>query len=232
MAVYGYARVSTKTQILQRQIDNIKSYDAAAIIYSEKYTGTKVDGRDQLDKLLKRVKCGDTIVFDEVSRMSRNADEGSQLYEDMFNKGINLVFLKDGEYNTERYRRKLEQHINLQAKTGSAATDKFIEAISVALTNLMVDLAKEDIYLAFKKAESEAERTRIRVKEGMAKSDKKAGRIDGSKVVTKKSIEMKEKIKKMSKSFDGGMTDKEVMETLLIARNTYYKYKRELSEGC
>ena len=44
----------------------------------------------------------------------------------------------------------------------------------------------------------------------------------------KKSVDMKQKIRKMSKDFDGSMNDREVMEVLKLARNTYYKYKREM----
>ena len=47
-------------------------------------------------------------------------------------------------------------------------------------------------------------------------------------VVTKKSIKAKEIIKRVSRDFDGNLTDAEVSELVGIARNTYYKYKKEL----
>ena len=75
---------------------------------------------------------------------------------------------------------------------------------------------------------------RQRTREGIETArlnGKQIGREDGSKVTTKKSVEMKEKIRKMAKSFDGNMTDKEVIETLGIARNTYIKYKKEMKEA-
>ena len=75
---YGYARVSTKNQRLDRQIRNIEDYckdRKIEKIYKEKYTGTKM-GRPQFQKLLAAVSSGDTIIFDSVSRMSRSADEG------------------------------------------------------------------------------------------------------------------------------------------------------------
>ena len=46
-------------------------------------------------KLLKTVKSSDTIVFDSVSRMSRNASEGFALYQDLLEKNVELVFLKE-----------------------------------------------------------------------------------------------------------------------------------------
>ena len=62
-------------------------------------------------------------------------------------------------------------------------------------------------------------------------SDKIRKARTGKKFETPKSKEMKQKIRKMAKSFGGNMTDKEVIETLKIARNTYFKYKREMKEA-
>ena len=50
------------------------------------------------------------------------------------------------------------------------------------------------------------------------------------KLITKKSIESKEQIKKYSKDFDGTLKDVEVMKLIGVARNSYYKYKKELVE--
>ena len=106
MAVYGYARISTKKQSIERQIRNIKEFcPEVDKIYQEAYTGKKVSGRKEFDNLKKRVKSGDTIIFDSVSRMSRNADEGIELYFEFYDKGINLVFLKERYIDTEIYER-------------------------------------------------------------------------------------------------------------------------------
>ena len=70
---YGYCRISRKQQSIDRQIRNIKEAYPTSIIIEEAFTGTKID-RPKFDKLLKKVKPGDTIVFDSVSRMSRSAD--------------------------------------------------------------------------------------------------------------------------------------------------------------
>ena len=84
--IYGYARVSTPKQKLKRQTDNINSAYPAAVIVTEEYTGTRID-RPAFTKLLEQIakerKRGNavTLVFDEVSRMSRNAEEGFSLYQ-------------------------------------------------------------------------------------------------------------------------------------------------------
>lgn len=57
--------------------------------------------------LLKVVKAGDTIVFDEVSRMGRTADEGFELYKELYEKGVELVFLKEPHINTEVYKKAM-----------------------------------------------------------------------------------------------------------------------------
>lgn len=101
--VYGYCRISRKEQSIDRQVRNILAEYPEAHILKEAFTGTKVEGRREFEKLLKIVHMGDTIVFDSVSRMSRNASEGIELYERLYESGINLVFLKEPYINTATY---------------------------------------------------------------------------------------------------------------------------------
>lgn len=88
--VYGYCRISTKTQNIERQERNILAAYPSAYIIKETYTGTKTN-RKGLDKLLREIKSGDTIVFDSVSRMSRNAAEGIELYMSLMDQNVELV---------------------------------------------------------------------------------------------------------------------------------------------
>lgn len=101
---YGYCRISTSKQNIERQVRNIQSAFPESIIVREVYTGTKFQGRKELEKLLKRVQPGDRIVFDSVSRMSRDSEEGFRLYEKLFYDGIDLVFLKEPHINTATYK--------------------------------------------------------------------------------------------------------------------------------
>ena len=219
--VYGYARVSTAKQKLQRQIDNIKAFDDSAIIFTEKYTGTKLYGREQFDKLLKKVKQGDTIIFDSVSRMSRNSQEGIDLYFELYDKGVNLIFLKERYIDTDTYKSSIE--------TSIADTDNEIANIYIQATNKVIRLlAKNQIEKAFDQAEKEVMDLRQRVKEGIAKSDKTQGIEQGTKLITKKSVDMKEKMLRHLKDFGGTDSDIQFMNDNNISRNTFYKYKREL----
>ena len=93
--VYGYARVSTAKQIIKRQEENIKeNFGKDVIIFSEQFTGI-TKSRPMWQRLLNTVKTGDTIVFDSVSRMNRNAKENFKLYKELYNRRIELIFLKE-----------------------------------------------------------------------------------------------------------------------------------------
>ena len=83
--MYGYCRISQKKQSIERQIRNIKEAYPEAVIIEETFTGTKID-RPEWNKLYKKAKSGDTIIFDSVSRMSRNAEDGFNTYEELYNR--------------------------------------------------------------------------------------------------------------------------------------------------
>lgn len=231
--LYGVARISTGRQSIERQIRNIiKKYPNAKII-QETYTGTKLEGRKEFEKLLKIIQKDDTIVFDEVSRMSRNKEEGCALYEDLFNKGVKLIFLKEPHINTEVYKSALENQIKIRLETGNKATDDLINTIIEALNKFTIELAKEQIRIAFDKAQAEVDRLHERTKEGILTAKlngKQIGRVDGVKIETKKSIAAKEIILKHSKTFDGTLDDDECRKLTGVSRNAFYKYKRELKE--
>lgn len=218
--IYGYARVSTKSQKLERQIDNISKFSPEAILFTEKYTGTKIEGRKELDKLLKKVKEGDTIIFDSVSRMSRDSEEGTELYFELYEKGVNLVFLKERHIDTETYKKALETSIPM--------TNTIADTLLKGVNDFLKELAKEQIKIAFDQAEKEVQDTRQRIKEGIAKSEKTQGIKEGTKLTTKKSIHMKDKMKRHLKEFGGTDTDVQFMAENGLSRNTFYKYKREL----
>jgi len=221
--IYGYARISTNKQNIERQITNIKKEYSDAEIYSEAYTGTKSE-RPEWSKLLKVVKSGDVVVFDSVSRMSRNAEEGIKQYFELYDRGITLVFLKEGYINTEVFKSTSEQMI---PTTGNDIADVYISA-----TNKVIKmLAEKQIAKAFEQAEKEVTDLHVRTSEGMRASHagaKIAEARTGKTYETAKSKDMKIKIQKMAKCYNGTMTDREVMEVLKLARNTYYKYKREI----
>lgn len=233
MKEYGYCRISTPQQSIDRQERNIQAKYPNAHICKEAYTGTKIEGRKELDKILKIVKPGDTIIFDSVSRMSRDAAGGVALYEQLFNKGVELVFLKEPHINTATYREALQKQIDVTVNTGDTATDTFINTIIEALKRFQMDLAKKQIELAFAQAEKEVKDLHQRTAEGIQTArlnGKQIGRKQGDKLNVKKKAPAMEQIRKYSKDFNGTLKDTEVMQLVGLARNTYYKYKAELKE--
>ena len=219
---YGYCRISRPKQSIERQIRNIKAQYQDSVIVQEVFTRTRMDRR-QWQLLMKRVKAGDTIIFDSVSRMSGNAEDGFAAYEDLFNRGVNLVFLKEPHINTDTYKKALENNVQL---TGSNV-DYILEGVN----RYLMELAKEQIRLAFEQSEKEVEDLHQRTREGIETArlnGKQIGRKKDAKITTKKSLAAKEIIRKHSRDFNGTLSDVEVMQLTGLSRNTYYKYKREL----
>lgn len=230
MKVYGYARISKKTQSVDRQIRNIRLAYPEAVIVTEAYTGTRMQGRTQLEKVLKAVKAGDTIVFDSVSRMSRNAEEGFALYKDLLQRDINLVFLREPHVSSQVYREAAEKQFDV-IQTGDTATDELMNAIILGINKYMLALAEKQIQLAFQQSEKEVLDLHQRTKEGIETArlaGKQIGGVTGKKLNIKKAEPAKQLILKHSRDFGGTLSDGECIRLIGIARNTYYRYKAEL----
>lgn len=220
---YGYGRISTKKQSIERQIRNIQAAYPNAIIFQEVFTGTKFYGRKELDKLLRVAKSGDRIIFDSVSRMSRNEDEGVKLYFELYDKGISLVFLKEPHINTEVYKETLQRQV--------ALTGEDVDYILEGVNQYLRKLAEKQIRIAFEQAEKEVEDLHKRTSEGLltAKLEgKQVGGVKGKKLNVKKAVAAKSKIQELSKDFDGSLSDVDLMAVVGVSRNTFYKYKREI----
>lgn len=235
--IYGYARISTPKQNIERQVRNILSQFPEAIIIREVYTGTKMSGRKKMNNLLygkNGIQPNDTIVFDAVPRMSRNADEGVALYKELYERGINLIFLNNHHIDTDTYKSAVNSKmIELNISTNDEATDELISSILKSINDYILKLSEKQIRLAFEQAEQEVSDLHRRTSEGIETarlSGKQIGQRKGAKLTTKKSIASKEIIKKHSKDFFGSLSDKDVITLTRLSRNTYYKYKRELAE--
>lgn len=221
---YGYCRISRPKQSIERQIRNIKAAYPEAVIVQEVYTRTQIQ-RKEWQKLMKKAQAGDTIIFDSVSRMSGSAADGFAAYEELYRRGVSLVFLKEPHINTDTYKKALETNVPL--------TGRNVDLILAGVNQYLLELAKEQIRLAFEQSEKEVSDLHQRTREGIETArlnGKQIGRRRGASVVTKKSIEAKKMIRKRSRDFNGSLTDTELMQLTGLARNTYYKYKRELRE--
>lgn len=236
MKLYAYTRVSTNRQSTNRQINNIISANngayAGALFFNDKFTGSTLD-RPEWNRLHKRLMPGDTVVFDSVSRLSRDAESGAILYEELYQRGINLIFLNEPHCNTDCYRQAAASII---PPMGNEIADIYIEATN----RVLMLLARRQVAIAFEQAEKERTDLCSRVKDGMRAAkeeaarqgvEKRYGLAAGTKLVTRKSVAAKEVILKHSKDFNGTLDDGELIKLCGISRNTFYRYKRQLRDG-
>ena len=223
MSIYGYVRVSTLEQNKERQIKNIQKEYPKAVILTEEYTGKTMD-RPIWNKLYPKLKKGDVLVFDEVSRMSRNAEEGFKTYQELFEKGCKLFFLKEPYLNTDVFSSQIKR---ATVKTGKDYLDQGLKII-------LMGVAEEQIKIAFEQSQAETDLRAQRSKEGIEEARKRneklkilypdtykerpeysqIGRENRDKLHVKKAEPIMALIRKYSRDFDGTLNDRELLGVL------------------
>lgn len=97
--IYGYARVSSKTQAINGNSLEAQSKllqeNGATIIYHDVYTGTTTD-RPELDKLIQTIQSGDTLIVTKLDRIARSLIQGVELINNLSNKGVKIIVLNMG----------------------------------------------------------------------------------------------------------------------------------------
>lgn len=214
MTVYYYQRISTKEsndkQSFARQDKSLKAYaQANDLTYSERYvykddmTGSTFNRKEWLE-LEGNLKKGDTIVFKEISRFTRQAEQGYDKYMELMNKGINLVFIDNPTVSTDYIKQlmNIAQGQQLVARTALESTIKLL---------LIVELDR---------VQQEREIISQRIKQGIEASKKKQGRNQGQ--LDKMSNELKNDIIEFIN--DRSIKQVDLMNKHNISRNTLKKY--------
>ena len=232
--IVGYARVSTPTQRLRRQIDNLKEAYPDIVVISEVFTGS-TDNRPKWKKLMRQCRAGiiGKLVFDEVSRFSRNAEEAIAEYKELYNLGIELEFLKEPHINSKIYRDASERKIEIATDGMDEETAQLINTVIGGLNDYLLSVAEKQIYLAFEHAQKERELLSQRTSEGLKKAKlmgSKVGRQPGQKLITKKSKRAKRIIRKHFKLFGGELTATQCYTIAQITKSTFYRYLQEMRE--
>lgn len=214
MNTYFYMRISTKEetdkQSFQRQDKALKKYAADHKIAYNNRTVFKDDvsgvtfNRPDWEALEKILQEGDTIVFKEISRFTRQAQEGYNKYMSLMDKGINLVFLDNPTVSTD-YIKQLTDIANSQQLVAKTALESTIKLL------LIVELDR---------VEKEREIFIRRIKQGIEASDKKSGRKFGQ--LDKMSDELRADIKAFI--VDRSIKQVDLMRKHNISRNTLKKY--------
>ena len=111
MTVIGYARVSTRGQNLQRQIEELENF-GCDIIYCEKKSAVR-DLRPEYEKMLDSVKSGDTLVVIELSRISRRVAVMYHLEDYFRTNNINLISLTEPHIGFDTGEKRLAYHMTV-----------------------------------------------------------------------------------------------------------------------
>lgn len=232
--IVGYARVSTPTQKLDRQIKNLKEAYPDIIIVSEVFTGS-TDNRPKWKKLLRQCRSGmvKKLVFDEVSRFSRNAEEAIVEYKELFNLGIELEFLKEPHINSSIYKQALERNIDIDTASMDEETSHLIDTVITGLNDYLMSVAEKQIYLAFEHAQNERELLSKRTSEGIKQAKlmgTKIGRQKGQKIITRKKKRALRIIRKHYVLFGGTLSATQCYQIANITKSTFYRYLEEMRQ--
>lgn len=232
--IVGYARVSTPKQSLRRQIENLKAAYPDIVVISEVYTGS-TDNRPKWKKLMRQCRAGIVrkLVFDEVSRFSRNAEEAIVEYKELYELGIELEFLKEPHINSKIYRDASERKINIATEGMDAETAALINTVIGGLNDYLLSVAEKQIYLAFEHAQKERELLAKRTSEGLKQAKlmgSKVGRQPGQKLETRKAKRAKRIIRNHYELLGGELTATQCFTLAQITKSTFYRYLTEMRQ--
>ena len=97
--IYAYARVSTKEQNLDRQLEELKKYTDN--IYQEKQSGKDFESRIIYQKMKKKLSDGDLLIIASLDRLGRNYEQIISEWKDIANKGCDIQVLDMPILNTK-----------------------------------------------------------------------------------------------------------------------------------
>lgn len=215
---YSYMRISTDTerQNFARQEKALKKYAEEQgieylIEFAEEKSAKNFTDRKQFNKLDKLLQSGDTVVFKDLSRFTREAENGYIKYMEWLARGVNIIFLDNPTISSDYIRQMMNtaESLDLVAKTSMEGTIKLL---------LIVELDR---------AEQQRRYISKAIKDGIAASDKGSGRKKGS--LDKMTDELRHDLELYM--HDRTITQKAVMEKHGISRNTLKKYVKRLAEG-
>lgn len=216
---FSYSRISTKEstdkQSFNRQERSLKAYAENNNIeyllqFKDDCTGSTFD-RTEWKKLESILYTGDTIVFKDISRFTRQAKEGYEKYMELMQKGINLVFIDNLTVSTDYIK-----NLTDIAKTQQLVTKTALENTIKLLLIVELDRVQKEREIIVK-----------RIKDGIKASSKKSGRKVGN--LDKMSEELRADIKAFIN--DRSIKQIDLMNKHGISRNTLKKYIKIVSEG-
>ena len=222
---YSYKRISTDTerQNFNRQIKSLERYATDhnieyVVEFAEEMSAKNFADRPQFLKLDKILQSGDTVVFKDLSRFTREAENGYKKYMDWINRGINMVFLDNPTVSTDYIRQMMQT-----ASKQDIVTKTAIESIIKLLIIVELDRGeKQRLYISKS------------IKDGIAASNKKSGRKTGQ--LDKMTPELKQHIKQdvdiliIARPIADGLSMKEVKSSLVHVLHLAHLLDADYSE--
>ena len=209
--IYSYMRISTDTekQSFNRQRKSLSRYAKDnnieyLIEFSEEKSAKNFTDRPQFQKLDKILQKSDTVVFKDISRFTREAENGYKKYMEWLDRGITVVFIDNPTISSEYIKQMMDV-----AQSQDLVTRTAMEGVIKLLLIVELDRAEQQrLYIS--KA----------IKDGIAASNKKSGRKTGQ--LDKLSPELKDDIQKYLQ--DRTIKQIDLMKKHNISRNTLKKY--------
>lgn len=226
--VYAYMRISTKEEQAKQRFNRQESALAKyandnkieyVFQFQEDVSGKSFKNRAEWKRLEKVVQPGDTIVFKDISRFTREAEAGYTKYMSLMQKGINLIFLDNPTVSTDYIRELLHvaEQQDLVAKTSLESTVKLL---------LIVELNR---------AEQERLTISKRTKDGMQAAKEKAEREGREWRAGRKPGQLDKMTDELQADIvlylsDRSIKASELMRKHNISRNTFKKYVEKVKE--
>lgn len=219
---FGYMRISTKEergkQKFSRQEKSLAAFSKDneieyTWIFKDDASG-KSFSRDEWSRLEKMVQSGDTIVFKDITRFTRERDNGYKKYMELASKGVNLIFIDNPTLNTEYVE-------SMQGTADKMKEDNIIGGMTLEFVIKLLLVTELD------RAEKERLAISKRIRDGIRASEKQSGRKEGQ--IIKLSPELEADIVRYLG--DRAIKGSEIMSKHNISRNTFKKYCEIVKEN-
>jgi len=204
-------RISTDTerQNYGRQIKALEKYAQDHNIkyhrqFQEEKSGKSFENRDELSFLESILQAGDTVVFKDLFRFTREGENGYEKYMEWLNRGINMVFIDNPTVSTDYIRQMM----------------KTAEEQDIVTRTAMESIIKLLIIVELDRGEKQRQYISQSIKDGIAASDKKSGRKEGQ--LDKMTDALQADIQVYLD--DRTVTQVSIMKKHDISRNTLKKY--------
>lgn len=220
---FSYMRISTREeremQRYNRQEKALEKYVQEHGIelkdvyqFRDDISGKSFENRADWNKLEKLLQPGDTIIFKDITRFTREAENGYKKYMELLNNNINLIFIDNPTISTD------------YIKTMMGIAQRQENRIAKKSLNDTIELL---ILVELDRAEREREIIVQRIRDGLKASDKKAGRKPGQ--LDKLTDELQADI--ILYLADRSIKAVDLMKKHNISRNTFKKYVQHVKEN-